>query len=338
MKRSNDKDYKRLSKMLAKWRKKTSTLLYRMGKEEGVRWDYLKGVEEGKSVTAVTLLAYLHFCHSHGYNPLSDLWPDDTPTTTVDSPTSGTFDGSADGSVDDVDDDVVETSVSTSKTVPGEEGNGEHKGVCETSDSDSEPTPETTLDSTPSQQPSFVPQYNKLYHVNTYNDTSTETSDSLSNGSVNNVVNDVAEASVSSTDSTSKDDKKGERKDEYSVSGTTEDTNKINMFGDLDSMSPDQEKQFEKYIDTLRMQECQEPLYAEHQRILISFGHTCPNCGGRLKVRINKQKNTPFIGCENWKPGRKGCNYTANGDFDNPELNDDYLPTLVPNLELNPGS
>lgn len=72
------------------------------------------------------------------------------------------------------------------------------------------------------------------------------------------------------------------------------------------------QNKFDKFIP---LTEAEQIMFIKHRR--------CPQCGGTLIVRNTSYGE--FIGCKNYyrEDGAK-CDYTANGNFDNPEVKKSY--------------
>ena len=68
--------YQKIGKLLKEWRKSQGFSLYKIAKEGSgkARYDYLKRLENGEGVNAITMTCYLDFCYEHGFNVLEKLY------------------------------------------------------------------------------------------------------------------------------------------------------------------------------------------------------------------------------------------------------------------------
>ena len=65
----------------------------------------------------------------------------------------------------------------------------------------------------------------------------------------------------------------------------------------------------------------QEPL-SEGEQIALIRHKMCPVCGAPLKMKYRRKDGAQFIGCTQWLPENKGCNFSADGTFENPSLHE----------------
>lgn len=68
--------YSKIGKLLKEWRESQGFSLYKIAKEGSgkARYDYLKRLENGEGVNAITMTCYLDFCYEHGFNVLEKLY------------------------------------------------------------------------------------------------------------------------------------------------------------------------------------------------------------------------------------------------------------------------
>lgn len=68
--------YQKIGKLLKEWRENQGFSLYKVAKEGSgkARYDYLKRLENGEGVNAITMTCYLDFCYEHGFNVLEKLY------------------------------------------------------------------------------------------------------------------------------------------------------------------------------------------------------------------------------------------------------------------------
>lgn len=68
--------YQKIGKLLKEWRESQGFSLYKIAKEGSgkARYDYLKRLENGEGVNAITMTCYLDFCYEHGFNVLEKLY------------------------------------------------------------------------------------------------------------------------------------------------------------------------------------------------------------------------------------------------------------------------